>query len=55
MPFPEDPPKIPEPTIPPETMTGLEFLSKEALAQIKKVADERGTEAAAAEARGLMD
>ncbi len=44
-----------EPTIPAETMTGLEFLSKEALVQIQKVADERGTEAAAAEARGLMD
>ena len=46
---------IPKDTIPPETMTTFGFLPKESLVQIQKVAAERGTEAAAAEARGLMD
>jgi len=49
---PEEPVK---PTIPAETMTGLEFLSEAALAQIEKLAQERGTEAAAAEVRGMLD
>jgi len=51
----QKPEKPTESTIPAETMTGLEFLSEEALAQIQKIADERGTEAAATEAMGLMD